>query len=256
MPALFVYGISKMKKLLLVSLLSLAVAGPVNAFGLNNLLSAGTDLVKSATLSDSEVQAMAAESSKVLDKQNQVAPAGSAYGKRLAKIVAGLTTEDGLKLNFKVYQNKEVNAFAMADGTVRVYSGLLDKMTDDEVRYVIGHEIGHVKLGHTKKAMQVAYAASAARKAAADSGNAKLAAFSESEMGDLAEQVLHAQFSQSQESDADAYSVDFLKRHNYKLDAAPAALRKLAALYGNDSSVLSSHPAAGDRADKVEKLIK
>jgi len=228
MPALFAYGISKMKKLLLVSLVSLAVAGPVNAFGLNNLLSAGTDLVKSATLSDSEVQAMAAESSKVLDKQAKVAPAGSAYGKRLAKIVAGLNNEDGLKLNFKVYQDKEVNAFAMADGTVRVYSG----------------------------AMQVAYAASAARKAAADSGNAKLAAFSESEMGDLAEQVLHAQFSQSQESDADAYAVDFLKRHNYKLDAAPAALRKLAALYGNDSSVLSSHPAAGDRADKVEKLIK
>jgi putative metalloprotease len=245
-----------MKKLALVSLLSLALCGPAQAFGLNTLLSAGTDLVKSATLSDAEVQAMAAESSKALDKQAKVAAAGSPQAKRLAKIVSGLSSEDGLKLNFKVYLDKEVNAFAMADGTVRVYSGLLDKMTDDEVRYVIGHEIGHVKLGHSKKAMQVAYAASAARKAAAGSGNANVAAFSESEMGELSEQILHAQFSQSQESDADAYAVDFLKRHNYKLDAAPSALRKLAALYGNDSSVLSSHPAAGDRADKVEKLIK
>ena len=245
-----------MKKLALVSLLSFALCGPAQAFGLNTLLSAGTDLVKSATLSDAEVQAMAAESSKALDKQAKVAAAGSPQAKRLAKIVSGLTSEDGLKLNFKVYLDKEVNAFAMADGTVRVYSGLLDKMTDDEVRYVIGHEIGHVKLGHSKKAMQVAYAASAARKAAAGSGNANVAAFSESEMGELSEQLLHAQFSQSQESDADAYAVEFLKRHNYKLDAAPSALRKLAALYGNDSSLLSSHPAAGDRADKVEKLIK
>ena len=245
-----------MKKLALVSLLSLALCGPAQAFGLNTLLSAGTDLVKSATLSDAEVQAMAAESSKALDKQAKVAAAGSPQAKRLAKIVSGLSSEDGLKLNFKVYLDKEVNAFAMADGTVRVYSGLLDKMTDDEVRYVIGHEIGHVKLGHSKKAMQVAYAASAARKAAAGSGNANVAAFSESEMGELSEQILHAQFSQSQESDADTYAVDFLKRHNYKLDAAPSALRKLAALYGNDSSLLSSHPAAGDRADKVEKLIK
>jgi len=245
-----------MKKLAFVSLLSLALCGPAQAFGLNTLLSAGTDLVKSATLSDAEVQAMAAESSKALDKQAKVAAAGSPQAKRLAKIVSGLTSEDGLKLNFKVYLDKEVNAFAMADGTVRVYSGLLDKMTDDEVRYVIGHEIGHVKLGHSKKAMQVAYAASAARKAAAGSGNANVAAFSESEMGELSEQLLHAQFSQSQESDADAYAVEFLKRHNYKLDAAPSALRKLAALYGNDSSLLSSHPAAGDRADKVEKLIK
>ena len=140
---------------------------------------------------------MAAEASKSMDKQNKVAAAGSAYGTRLNKIVKGLGNEDGLQLNFKVYQSKEVNAFAMADGTVRVYSGLLDKMTDDEVRYVIGHEIGHVKLGHTKKAIQVAYAASAARKAAAGSGNNIAASLSESELGDFAEQIVHAQFSQS-----------------------------------------------------------
>lgn len=245
----------KMKKLAVAVALSAVLSGPVHAFGLDSLLSAGTDLVKSATLSDGEVQAMAAESSKVMDKENKVAPAGSAYAKRLNKIVQGLSSEDGLKLNFKVYQSPEVNAFAMADGTVRVYSGLLDKMTDDEVRYVIGHEIGHVKLGHTKKAMQVAYASSAARKAAAGSGNAVAASLSESELGNFAEQVLHAQFSQSQESDSDAYSVDFLKRHNYQLQAAPSALRKLAALYGNERSLMSSHPAPGDRADKVEKLI-
>ncbi|WP_174874798.1 M48 family metallopeptidase [Vogesella oryzae] len=244
-----------MKKLAMIAALSAALGGQAFAFGIDSLLSAGTDLVKSATLSDSEVQAMAAESSKAMDQQNKVAAPGSAYGKRLAKIVQGLTSEEGLKLNFKVYQTPEVNAFAMADGTVRVYSGLLDKMTDDEVRYVIGHEIGHVKLGHSKKAMQVAYASSAARKAAAGSGNSVAASLSESELGDFAEQVVHAQFSQSQESDADAYSVGFLKRHNYNQQAAPAALRKLAALYGNERSLLSSHPAPGDRADKVEKLI-
>lgn len=252
---LHLHNDGNMKKLALAVALAAALTGPVHAFGLDTLLGAGADLVKSATLSDSEVQAMAAESSKTLDKQNKVAPASSAYGKRLAKIVKGLNSEDGLKLNFKVYQNPEVNAFAMADGTVRVYSGLLDKMTDDEVRYVIGHEIGHVKLGHTKKAIQVAYAASAARKAAAGSGNAVAASLSESELGDLAEQIVHAQFSQSQESDADGYSVDFLKRHSYSLQAAPSALRKLAALYGNERSIMSSHPAPGDRADKVEKLI-
>ena len=95
-----------------------------------------------------------------------------------------------------------------------------------------------------------------ARKAAAGSGNNIAASLSESELGDFAEQIVHAQFSQSQESDADAYAVEFLKRHNYNLQGAPAALRKLAALFGNEGSVLASHPAPGDRADKVEKLIK
>lgn len=244
-----------MKKLVFAITLSAALSVPAHAFSLDSVLSAGADLAKSATLSDSDVQAMAAESSKALDAQNKIAPKNSAYGKRLAKIVKGLENEDGLKLNFKVYQTPDVNAFAMADGTVRVYSGLLDKMTDDEVRYVIGHEIGHVKLGHTKKALQVAYAASAARKAAAGSGNSVAASLSQSELGDLGEQLLHAQFSQSQESDADGYSVAFLKRNGYNLQAAPSALRKLAALYGNERSVMASHPAPGDRAAKVEKLI-
>ncbi|KMN35312.1 peptidase [Chromobacterium sp. LK1] len=220
------------------------------------MISAGTDLVKSATLSDADVKAMAAESRVVMDKQNKVAPASNAYSKRLTKMVKGLDSEDGTKLNFKVYLTKEVNAFAMADGTVRVYSGLMDKMNDDEVRFVIGHEIGHVKLGHTKKAMQLAYATSAARKGAAGSGNAVAANLSESELGGFAEAVVNAQFSQSQESDADAYSVGFLKRHNYNVQGGPAALRKLAELYGNDSSLLGSHPAPGDRAVKLEKQIQ
>lgn len=234
----------------------LALAGSAHAFDLGSMISAGTDALKAATLSDADVKALAAQSSAQMDKENKVAAPSSAYGKRLAKIVKGLDSEDGTKLNFKVYQTKDVNAFAMADGTVRVYSGLLDKMDDDQVRFVIGHEIGHVKLGHTKKAMQVAYGTSAARKAAAGSGNAAAAELSSSEIGGFAEAVVNAQFSQSQESDADAYGLDFLKRHNYKLDGGPSALRKLAELYGNDSSMLASHPAPGDRAVKLEKLIQ
>ena len=46
---------------------------------------------------------------------------------------------------------------ANARWLVRVYSGLMDKMNDDELRFVIGHEIGHVALDISKKAMQVAY---------------------------------------------------------------------------------------------------
>ncbi|VEB54342.1 Putative metalloprotease yggG [Salmonella enterica subsp. enterica] len=43
-------------------------------------------------------------------------------------------------MNYKVYETKDVNAFAMAnDGCIRVYSGLMDMMTDNEVEAVIGH---------------------------------------------------------------------------------------------------------------------
>lgn len=242
---------------------ALALAGTVSALGLSlpaqaldlgSALNAASDLGKAATLSDDDVKAVAAKASVYQDAKNQVAPKGSKYAKRLAKIVAGLENEDGMQLNFKVYLTNDINAFAMADGTVRVFSGLLDKFTDDEVRFVIGHEVGHVKLGHSKKGLQVAYAASAARSAGSAAGGTA-AALSESAVGDISEKLINAQFSQSQESDADAYSLEFMKRHSYNPKAAVSALRKLQEIGGNDHSLFSSHPASGDRADKIEAKI-
>ena len=76
----------------------------------------------------------------------------------------------GVPANYKVYQTKDVNAWAMANGCIRVYSGLMDMMTDNEVEGVLGHEMGHVALGHTRKAMQVALTTTATRTAAASVG--------------------------------------------------------------------------------------
>lgn len=245
------------KYILIAALLALAgcKGGSLAGANVSGLIDAGTEFTKAATLSDADVATLASQVRAQYDTQNRIAPAGNAYAKRLARIVKGLDNEDGMKLNFKVYLTNEVNAFAMADGTVRVYSGLLDKMTDDEARFVIGHEIGHVKLGHSKKAMQVAYASLGLRKAAASSGNVAASTLSKSQLGDLGQSLLKAQFSQSQETAADEYGLQFMQRHKYNINAAPAALRVLAKLYGNDNSVFSSHPGSADRAANLEKRI-
>lgn len=39
----------------------------------------------------------------------------------------------------------------MADGTIRVNSGLMDVMNDGELRFILGHEMGHVVERHIKK---------------------------------------------------------------------------------------------------------
>ena len=91
---------------------------------------------------------------------------------------------NGTPVNYKVYMDKEVNAWAMANGCVRVYSGLMDLMTDNEVEGVLGHEMGHVALGHTRKAIQVAHATVAARTAASAGGvAAQLSSSQLAEMG-------------------------------------------------------------------------
>lgn len=242
-------------KLSMAVVTAVALAQPVNAgFDLGGIVDAGKDLTTAATLSDSEVKQVASEAAMVYDKSNEVAPSSSPYTKRLSKLTKGMKTDKGLKLNIKVYQAREVNAFAMADGTIRVYSGLMDAMTDDEVRYVIGHEIGHVSLGHSKKRLQTVYMTSAARKAGSASGNG-LVKLSDSALGDLAENLVHAQYSQSNENDADQYALKFMKTNKYDPRAAVSALRKLEKMYGNDSSAFSSHPASGDRADALEKAL-
>lgn len=234
---------------------AVALAQPVNAgFDLGDMIDAGKDLTTAATLSDGDVKRLASEAAAVSDESNKVAPLSSPYAKRLAKLTKGMKTEKDLKLNIKVYLVQEVNAFAMADGAIRVYSGLMDAMTDDEVRYVIGHEIGHVSLGHSKKALQTAYMTSAARKAGSASGSG-IAKLSDAALGDLAEKLIHAQYSQSNENDADQYALRFMKTNKYDPKAAVSALRKLEKMYGNESSVFSSHPASGDRADALEKAL-
>jgi len=223
-------------------------------FDLGGMLEAGQDLTTAATLTDGQVKQLASEASQAYDHSNQVAPPSSPYAKRLTKLMKGMKIDGNVKTNIKVYLVKDVNAFAMADGTVRVFSGLMDQMTDDEVRYVIGHEIGHVSLGHSKKAFQTAYVTSAARKAGVASGSS-LVKISDEALGELAEQLVHAQYSQAHENDADRYALRFMKTNGYDPRAAVSALRKLEKMYGNESSVFSSHPAPGDRADVLEKTI-
>jgi putative metalloprotease len=215
-------------------------------------LSAATDVFKAATVSDEELQAVTLQVVTEMDSTNQVAPATNKYAKRLSKLTKNLANEDGLELNFKVYVTDEINAFATADGSIRVYSGLMDRLDDNELRSVIGHEIGHVKLGHSLAEARTAYLTSAASKVAASEGGlgAKV-------LAELGEKLINAQFSQAQESESDAYGVEFMKRHKYKLSAAESAMRKLAKLEGSStgSKLFSSHPGASERADEIHELI-
>ena len=224
----------------------------------NAAVSAGTTLFKAATLSDSDIVTLSNDACKASDAQSQVAASGSAYAKRLTKVMSGFgdMTLNGQKINYKVYVTKDVNAWAMGNGCVRVYSGLMDMMNDDELRGVIGHEMGHVALGHTKKAMQAAYTVSAARTAVGATGNSVATALSTSQLGDLTEKFINAQFSQKQESAADDYSFDMLKKKGMSQQGLVTAFQKLATVDGGQSSMMSSHPSSPSRAEHIQNRIK
>ncbi|WP_111739177.1 M48 family metalloprotease [Leminorella richardii] len=219
--------------------------------------SLGDTLLSAVTVSDAEVKSLSDQSCKEMDSQAKIAGKSSKYTKRLNKISKALGNNiNGQPLNYKVYLTDDINAWAMANGCIRVYSGLMDKMTDDEVIGVLGHEIGHVELGHTKKAFQVAYAAQFATQAALQYGGKTAAKLNDMQVLDFANALINSQFSQSQESEADGFSYDLLKKKNLKTAPLASAFDKLAAMDGGQSAgLLSSHPGSADRAAAIRARI-
>ena len=123
---------------------ALAPYSASHALDIGGLVGAGSKVVQAATLSDAEIKTLSDKACAQSDSQEKIAAPGSKYDARLQKIAKQLGgTVNGQKANYKVYITKDVNAWAMANGCIRVYSGLMDMMTDDEVMGVVGHEIGH-----------------------------------------------------------------------------------------------------------------
>lgn len=235
-----------------------SVGGIAQAAGVSDKavkgIGAATDGVKAYTLSDAEVNAYAAQMAVQIDSKNTIAPASSPYTQRLSKIMKGWGTVDGLKLNFKVYMAQEANAFAMGDGTVRINSGLMDIMTDDELRFVLGHEIGHVRLGHSKAHLKTALASSAVFKGAAAAGG-RASQIAGSEYAQLADKFLSAQFSQAHENASDTYGLQLLKAKKINLQAAVTSMNKIAALGDSGGGLMSTHPSSKDRVSNLQKQI-
>ncbi|MEX3018269.1 M48 family metallopeptidase [Kluyvera sp. STS39-E] len=222
----------------------------------NGLLNSGTGALQAFSLSDQQVQALSDQACKDMDSKATIAPAGSDYVKRLNKISAALGDNiNGQPVNYKVYVAKDVNAFAMANGCIRVYSGLMDLMNDNEVEAVVGHEMGHVALGHVKKGMQVAIGTNALRAAAASAGGI-VGSLSQSQLGDLGEKLVNSQFSQRQESEADDYSYDLLRKRGINPTGLATSFEKLAKLEdGRQSSMFDDHPGSQERAQHIRDRL-
>lgn len=220
----------------------------------NQLNSAMGNMATAAMITDAQIIELCRQSTAQLDKENTIET--GAYNTRLQKLVKSVNVE-GLTLNFKVYKTDEVNAFASADGSVRVYTGLMDVMTDEEIIAIIGHEVGHVVLEHVKAGMKNAYITAAARDVVDAAG--AIGAVSQTIVGDLAESLVHSQFSQKQELAADEYGFEFAIRNGQSPYSMYNALNRLVSLSsGSQSGVItkmfSSHPDSAKRAAKMKEL--
>lgn len=249
-----------MRRLLILLTAALSLCGcavlQTRNWDVNQLLTAASHATTAASLTDAQIVELSARTVAELDAKNSVEPATGPYTKRLAKILAGIDNLNGQPLNFKVYKTNEINAFACGDGSIRVYSGLMDIMSDDEVFAILGHEIGHVANKDSKRAMQNAYLTAAARNVAGAAGGT-VGTLANSMLGDIAESYVSAQFSQKQEFNADDYGFQYSVQHGKDPYSMYNSLNKLMSASGgskasNLQQMFSTHPDTSERAARMK----
>jgi len=221
----------------------------------DELAKASASALTAMSITDAQVVALCQSSVKQMDAESTID--NGSYKQRLDRLLANVKDINGLPINFQVYKTEEINAFACGDGSIRVYSGLMDVMDDAELMAIIGHECGHVAHQDSKKAMKSAYLASAAR-GVLNAAGGTVGTLSQTVLGDLGEAFLSSQYSQKQEYRADEYGFEFATSQGYSPYSMYNALNVLVGLSGSQQSSLvakmfSSHPGSAERAMRMKE---
>lgn len=230
------------------------LAGCLETLNKELAVSAGLDLVKAATVTDSQMVALANQSIGQYDGQSKVAGPDDAYTKRLNRLFGPYRNAAQVPLEYKVYYDDTLNAFAMPNGSIRVHTALMDLLEDDELLGVIGHEIGHVVEEHSLGRYKRAYQTLGGRKLiAATTGTAgQIAA---SDLGALSQTFLTSKFSRENELSADAFGVKLLKESNRDPRALIRAFEKMRRVHGDGGGMFASHPSNSARIEAIERAV-
>ena len=82
-----------------------------------------------------------------LDANNTLADANNDYTKRLNKALANFTTGESKTLTYGVYLSNEANVISLNNGNIRIYSGMMDILSDTELQALVATQIGYIETG-------------------------------------------------------------------------------------------------------------
>ena len=101
------------------------------------------------TLSEHDILAISQQACIENDNRAIIPPNYHHLNRRLSKIAQSLPQKiNNIELNYKVYIDTEPNAWSTANGCIRVNSGLIKLLEDNELQAVLAHEQAHIALKH------------------------------------------------------------------------------------------------------------
>lgn len=165
-----------------------------------------------------------------MDQNNAVSADNSEYTTRLKSILGDKFTDvEGKPLTVKVYESAEANILALNNGNIRIYSGMMDLLSDDEVKALIAMEAGHINSGNVREnLLKVASEDNAG--SAASAQLEKMLSFSGDKFGSIANEIIQIPYTEEQNKKADEFAKTFLKSNGGSVDAYSALLSKFRTL--------------------------
>ena len=234
--------------------LSIGIINPQTSFALSwmDLLFRGVQVIQLSTISPQQEVAIGRqinqgllESGKVkLSKDARINQYVQEIGQRLA------TTSDrpDLPYTFQVVRDNSINAFATMGGFVYLHTGLI-KTADNEAELasVIAHEIGHIVGRHSITQL---------RNTALAQGLLSAAGLETKTWVQLGVNLAYnLPNSRKDELEADRLGLNNLAEAGYAPTAMISLMGKLAQQGGSTPTILSTHPATGDRILALQKQL-
>jgi predicted Zn-dependent protease len=157
-------------------------------------------------------------------------------------------------MNFIVVKDTSANAFSVPGGNVYVTDTLLrDVENEEELANVLGHETGHLVLGHVMDRLHKAQTANIV--------STILSVFIRNQttasMVNLLGNYAFLNYSRSQEYQADHEGVILANKANYNPYGMVWFFQKLQKLYGNAGfeQYVQDHPSTDDRISRIEAFF-
>jgi len=160
--------------------------------------------------------------------------------------------------------SNEINAFATSGGHIFITRGLISSAkSEDALAGVIAHEIAHIQLQHSIRAIKTsrithALVVTSAAAAGIVSGydvNEMTSIFNES-VGDIVNTLVNNGYSQSQEFDADATALSLLAGAGYNPSGLVDMLKELEKTQKSNSGGFNkTHPSPDKRLAAAERAL-
>ncbi len=184
----------------------------------------------------------------------------------LAQIGRSDYTRDYYDWDFHLVADDTVNAFCMPGGKIVMFSGILSVAnTEEKVAFILGHEMAHALLDHSRTRISAQNAQNAIT-SAAWIGSFALDLVGLGEIGGLARAAtnvasLGSQFflmnpwGRDQELEADKLGMMIIHWAGYNISGIPNFWQSMAGGNPNDHDFFSTHPSDSKRIAVMNELI-